>query len=182
MKYVVSGFIAVLASISPQFLQAREAHVHGTAELHIAVEGDGLSIELHSPLVNLLGFEHPPSDDAQRQAVRTMMSRLRDSAKLFRLSPAASCRSSEPTIDSPFDHAASAESGHEHGHDGNEEGDHLDIESTYEFKCAHPEKLTFLEVGIFDVFPGFRTINAEIAGPRGQSAASLTRDRRVVQF
>lgn len=182
MRYVVSGLIAVLASISPQFLQAREEHVHGTAELHIAVEGDGLSIELHSPLMNLLGFEHPPSDAAQRQAVRTMMSRLRDSEKLFRLPPAASCGSSEPKIESPFDHAPGTKSGHAHGHDGNEEEDHLDIESTYEFKCAHPDKLTFLEVGIFDVFPGVRILKAEIAGPRGQSVVSLTRDRRVVRF
>jgi len=37
---------------------ADEAHEHGKAELTLAIEGKLVEVSVHSPAVNLVGFEH----------------------------------------------------------------------------------------------------------------------------
>ena len=45
------------ATYAPSVLaQEHAAHVHGDAHLDVALEGDTLSLQLESPLDNLLGF------------------------------------------------------------------------------------------------------------------------------
>jgi hypothetical protein len=176
-KLAAYGLPALLALSCP--LHAHEAHVHGTARLEVAVEGPTLSIELRSPLANLVGFEHAPTDAAQRQAVATMRSRLHDPATLFQPPAAADCRTKAAEVELPFELATGATAHRPPDHAG--EG-HLDVGATYELVCAHPENLRFLDVLVFDTFPGVRTIEAAVAGPRGQSASVLARDRRRVRF
>ena len=52
------------------------AHVHGVATLQVTQDQDTLSIDLDSPLDNLLGFEHAPRTDKQKQAVQQMIENL----------------------------------------------------------------------------------------------------------
>jgi Protein of unknown function (DUF2796) len=35
-------------------------HVHGVAQLNVALDGNVLWIELNSPAMNIVGFEHAP--------------------------------------------------------------------------------------------------------------------------
>jgi len=42
------------------------AHVHGIASLNLALEGSKFEIELDSPAINLVGFEHQASSDADK--------------------------------------------------------------------------------------------------------------------
>ncbi|MEO6563194.1 MAG: DUF2796 domain-containing protein, partial [Nitrosospira sp.] len=48
------------------------AHVHGAGSLEIAIDGAAVQINLYSPLDNLLGFEHAPENEKERQTARTM--------------------------------------------------------------------------------------------------------------
>jgi hypothetical protein len=43
-----------------------KAHVHGVATLDIAVEARKITVQLESPLDNLLGYERTPRTDAER--------------------------------------------------------------------------------------------------------------------
>ena len=43
-----------------------DAHEHGSASLNIALEGNSLELELDSPAMNLLGFEHAAHSTADR--------------------------------------------------------------------------------------------------------------------
>jgi hypothetical protein len=52
------------------------AHVHGLVKLGVAVQGPTVSIELDSPLDNLLGFEHRPRTAAERQAARALLKQM----------------------------------------------------------------------------------------------------------
>ena len=66
LKEIVSTFlIAVLCSLSLSFALAQssslDAHVHGEAQLMIAIEGRDLEIQLRSPAVNIFGFEQEPN-------------------------------------------------------------------------------------------------------------------------
>ena len=68
-----------------------EAHVHGDAELGIVLEGNRVTVELESPLYNVLGFESAPGTDEQREAVRVAEVRLRDPGSLFTFDARANC-------------------------------------------------------------------------------------------
>ena len=68
-----------------------EAHEHGHGTLDIVLEGEDLVIELRIPAVNVVGFEHAPRDDAEREAVRHALVPLGDAASLFLLPEGAEC-------------------------------------------------------------------------------------------
>jgi hypothetical protein len=170
-----------LAAASPGAL-AQGAHVHGAGELRVAIEKNRLSIEFRSPLSNLVGFEHAPRTDAQRAAVKSMMSRLNQPDALFRLPKEASCTSAPPRVESPLDQPApppkSAKPGPKKDHDD----EHAELTATYRFDCADIGKLQSMEVGLFAAFPRTMAIKAEIIGPRGQSSAKLSPKRRVIKL
>ena len=44
------------------------AHEHGPAEIELAVEGSDAVVNFASPLYNLVGFEHAPRDERDREA------------------------------------------------------------------------------------------------------------------
>lgn len=46
--------------------RALGAHVHGIGELNVAIDGEALLVELISPAMDLVGFEHAPRTEAQR--------------------------------------------------------------------------------------------------------------------
>jgi hypothetical protein len=73
------------------------------------------------------------------------------------------------------DHQAE-EAGHDHGEGHGEDLDqaeHADLEASYVFECAAPDKLTGLEIGLFDVFPYLEEVEARVVSDKGQSASEL---------
>ena len=100
-----------------------DAHEHGHGALDIVVEGEELVIELRIPAVNVVGFEHAPKDDAEREAVRQALVPFGDATSVFVLPAEAECEAEEAE-------AAIASMGHEDEHEGEEhaEGDGHDHE------------------------------------------------------
>jgi len=176
----VALLLACIATGSDSAL-AHGPHVHGTAELHVAVEGNSLAIEFRSPLANLLGFEHVPRTDTQRAAVKAMIATLNKPEALFRLPRPASCTAEATHIESALDTPPSAARAANSGHDEDED-EHADLTGTFGFTCARMAKLDSIEVLIFAAFPGTKTIKAEIIGPHGQSAATLSADHRRLKL
>ena len=162
---------------------AHGPHVHGTGELHVAVENNKVDVEFHSPLDNLLGFEHAPKTASQRAAVKAMTAKLNKPETLFRLPKAASCTPDPARIDSPFDSAAATPSKSvKPAHKEDDDEEHADLTATFRFVCTNIAELDSMEIAVFEAFPGTKTIKAEIIGPRGQSAATLSPKRRVIKF
>ena len=71
---------------------AESAHEHGVGTLSIAVEGHDVEIELTVPGSDVVGFEHIPSSESERQAVITDVEILRYVNGIVVLSPEAKCR------------------------------------------------------------------------------------------
>ena len=67
------------------------AHEHGHGTLDVALEGEELVVELRMPAVNVVGFEHAPGTDAEREAVRQALARFEDPAAVLVPSPDAEC-------------------------------------------------------------------------------------------
>jgi hypothetical protein len=148
------------------------AHVHGSARLQVAVDGNTLSLQLDTPLANLVGFEHAPRTAQQKQALRAMADRLRQAAEIFTPTPAARCLVVSIELESPLLQPSPPAGG-----DG-----HADLDGSFVFRCADPAALRDLEVGLFASFPKLRRLDVQVAGPRGQSATRLSPQQRRVSW
>lgn len=158
------------------------AHVHGVAELHVAIDAAQLEVSLETPLDNVLGFEHPPSTDAQRAAVRKMAARLRQTQGLLVPTPAAKCTLSKVELASaalPPELLGEPKSAVQLAPDPD---GHADLDASYAWTCAAPAELKGLDVGLISAFRGMRQINVQVIAPKGQSATQLTGAKRSITW
>lgn len=159
------------------------AHEHGVAKLNVVLDGNTLELELDSPAMNLVGFEHAASTDADKAKVAAARQQLEQPLKLFGLAQAAGCKDEAQELQSPlFGDAAHADDDgdaheHEHGHQ------HADVNAHYQFTCATPAKLTQLDLGpLFKTFPQTQKINVQLIGPSGQKGVETSPAKAVVTF
>lgn len=149
------------------------AHVHGTAKLEVVLEGAELNIHLESPLDSVLGFEHAPANEKERAAVARMKELLAQGDKLFGPTSAAQCRFAGSTVEAPvLDSKPGTAKGDGHG----------DLDADFRFTCAQPGKLTGMEVRLPDSFPRMRSIEAQVAAPKGQTAKRLSGKMRFLNW
>jgi Protein of unknown function (DUF2796) len=160
------------------------AHVHGEARLDVALEGGRLDLQLDTPAVNLVGFEHPPTSPDEAAAIRRATGLLNDGATLFVPSPEAKCRLADAKVTSegmdPGAGAAEEEADHD---EGEEEGHHhAEFQAEYRFVCGAPDRLGSLEVRLFGPFPGTHKVHVQLVTPTVQAAADLTPDATRMRF
>lgn len=157
------------------------AHEHGVAKLNAVLDGNTLELELDSPAMNLVGFEHMASSDADKAKVAAVRQQLEQPLKLFALASAAGCKEDQQELESPlFGDAAKADDDgdeHEKGHV------HSDINAHYQLTCATPEKLTQIDLApLYKAFPATQKINVQLIGPNGQKGVETSPAKAVVAF
>ncbi|MBH3386517.1 DUF2796 domain-containing protein [Pseudomonas juntendi] len=157
------------------------AHEHGVAKLNVVLDGNTLELELDSPAMNLVGFEHAASSDADKAKVAAVRQQLEQPLKLFGLASAAGCKEDQQALESPlFGDAAKADDDgdeHEKGHM------HSDINAHYQLTCASPEKLTQLDLApLYKAFPATQKINVQLIGPNGQKGVETSPAKAMVAF
>lgn len=144
------------------------AHEHGVASLNVALDGQILEIQLQSPAINLVGFEHEAKSEADKAKVTAARQHLEQPQALFALPIEAKCALQESELDSPlFAEHAHEEHDDEHGHS--------DIDASYRFACTNAGALQSLQLGnFFASFPGTAKLQVQLIGPGGQQGAELT--------
>jgi hypothetical protein len=159
------------------------AHEHGVARLDVALEGKLLEVEMHSPAINLLGFEHFPKNSAEEARVDAVRDLLEQPRNLFSLPAMAKCEAEHQAINSPLFGVAAGDVDHLALHDEDASADtmeqeHAEIHAHYQFKCAQPNALQSLDLSpLFRQFPGTRRIQVQLIGPKGQQGHELTRSQ-----
>src|SRR3546814_12104104 len=93
------------------------AHEHGVGRLNAALDGQTLELELESPAMNLVGFEHAATSDADKAKVAAVRAQLDKPLALFSLPAAAKCTVAQQELESPLFGNAPA-------HDAHDEDDH----------------------------------------------------------
>ena len=150
--------LGTLLAALPAF--AEGPHVHGVARLDSALEKGRLTLELHAPLEDLVGFERLPSNERERTAFDAMAAYFK-SGKAFVPSAGAACRPGEAKVET-----------HARGKG------HVELEAAFTFDCTEPGALKQVEAALFGQFRRLKRIDARLVAPKGQSAARLTPSKR----
>ncbi|WP_433737352.1 DUF2796 domain-containing protein [Pseudomonas putida] len=161
------------------------AHEHGVGRLNAALDGQTLELELESPAMNLVGFEHVATTEADKAKVVAARTQLENPQALFNLPDAARCVVADQALKSPLfgdkpdadddDHDEDAKDEHHH--------DHSEIHAHYQFTCSAPAALKTLDLAnIFNTFPATRTIQVQLIGPSGQQGVEVTAKAAALKF
>ena len=166
----VALLLGMLALLAAAAVQAAPPHEHGVARLDVAVDAGRVSIELDTPLDNLLGFERAPRTDPERAKVAALVVRLRAAEALFRIDPAAGCTLAKvDLVSAPLDLGRAAVGAAVRA----APNDHSDLNGVFEFRCTNGARAGFVELGLFDAFPALKRIELQVVTPRGQLKATL---------
>jgi hypothetical protein len=160
------------------------AHEHGVGRLNAALDGQTLELELESPAMNLVGFEHAATSDADKAKVTATRALLEKPLALFNLSPAAGCVVSSQELESPlFGDKPDADDDHDEDAKDEHHHDHSEIHAHYHFTCATPGALKTLDLAnIFNTFPATQKIQVQLIGPSGQQGVEVTATAAALKF
>lgn len=178
MKLMTAVALTPILTLSVAFpALGAGAHVHGEATLSVAIDSQMVTLVFDSPLDNLVGFEHAPRTEKQKQAMVAMAARLGEHAKLFVLDAAAGCASVGVKL------APEAGTDFVTGTAAKEVGKatHKDQEAAFTFRCKDVAKLRAIEVKLFEAFPRVKRIKASVAGPK-QLAMTLTPAKATLRW
>ncbi|MGX1084175.1 DUF2796 domain-containing protein [Pseudomonas sp. AP3_22 TE3818] len=160
------------------------AHEHGVGRLNAALDGKTLALELQSPAMNLVGFEHVATSDADKAKVAAARALLEQPLALFNLPKAAGCVVENQELESPlFGDTPDADDDHDEDAKDEPHHDHSEIHAHYQFTCATPDALKTLDLAnMFNAFPATQKIQVQLIGPSGQQGVDVTAKAAALKF
>lgn len=164
----------VAMPVSAQIARDMDAHEHGVTTLEIAIQGEVLEVHLAAPGMDLVGFEHEASTDADLAAVEDAVHLLSDPKNVLTLHDAAGCQATESAANLAGDHHAETE--HEHETEHVEEAEHTEFTAQYGFTCTDPDALKEMSFPYFKTFEHAHEIDVVYITDQGAGTATATRD------
>ena len=167
--------------------RSAESHTHGDASLAIVLDGSMLTVELDTPLYNVLGFEHEAETATQKAAVLHAETVLTRGGPLFVFNNEAGCSIIRDTISVELEHHEDED--HEGDHDDHEDDDHgeddhedeeshdethKDVVLQYDYKCQSPTALKNVTVNLFEHFENLTELDLVYLGPNTQKQSELS--------
>ena len=144
------------------------AHVHGAGDFTLVLEGNSLNIGFVVPAIDILGFEHLPANDTERQQLQAMVDLLATPASLLNLPEAANCQLQDARVTSlVLDEGAVS---------------HGDFELHYEWLCQSTAQLSALTLTLFDRFPSLQQLQGSWIVHDRQGAQVFSPDRPTFTF
>lgn len=161
------------SAIAGEF-RSRGVHEHGSATVDIAVQDGTLDIALHSPAINVIGFEHAPRNADEKSAVAQANRVFTSARELFLIPAVAGCASTSVTL-VPITYEND-------GDDDKPNAQHADYDVSYRFHCAHSDQLRWIDIRFFERLKGMRKIVANVVTPALQAQSLLTPDNTRVRL
>ena len=187
--YIAVGlFIAIQSTYAEKSVESLDAHVHGLSELTIAMDTKTIELQLISPAMNLVGFEHKASSKQDIAAVKQAELILGQHNSLF-LIAGGDCEHLSTSIDS--DDLLESDNHHDdhddHGkHDDHSEHDqgetHSEMVASYSYTCKDTSNLSSIKVALFTSFPGIHKINTLWVTPSKQGSSMLSAKNSTINL
>lgn len=174
-----------------------DAHVHGVSTVEIAVEHGAIEINILSPGMDIVGFEHEASSAEDKEAVAAAIRQFLTPEEIVSLPEGAGCRLTEVlahlhTGDHDDEHMHEGDDhthdddhaeGEEHDHEDHaDEARHSEFHVTYGFACDDEDALTGVGFPFFEQFPNAEEIEVQYVTETGAGTAELTPDAAEVSF
>ena len=149
------------------------AHEHGVAKMQLTIVKQDVFIEVNSPLYNVVGFEHFPKTDEQKQQLVQQL-QIIEKTPLITLNEKAHCTLEAQKASNPFK-------------DANSQAKHSDLHSDlhfeYQFHCHHPEAVTQVSADkLFKAWPNLKSLRVEWIHNQHQSAATLNPAQTLIKL
>jgi hypothetical protein len=156
--------------------QGQTAHVHGAAQMSVALIDSALEIALYAPAESFWGFEHAAKSTEEIAAEQKALATLKSGSWLV-LPSSAGCTlvtSSAARSDGGADDAE-----HRHGHEHVSEASsaHTNVEVNLQFTCTQADDLTqpnAIELRLFATFASLNTVDLQGITDTKQLAKRLT--------
>lgn len=144
-------FIAFLTILVPIFAEPHRehgAHEHGIASLDVTVDGNKVDIDLHSPAVNIIGFEHSARTAADKARQQAGLDRIRKNLSvLFQFDPSRGCKIKIKDLKIETEQHAD--------HPGEKTGEHSELDGEFEVTCAKSPAGSKLKFAFTKIFRDF---------------------------
>ena len=161
------SLLLVSSFASAEEARRANAHVHGLNNLSMVISQNQVAISYEMPIVQLFD-EHDEHDEHDELTISDeTLATFNNYLQLFALPEGARCN------------LTSFESGL---HSVSTEGDHKDVELSYEFACSNPGQLKSVTINAFDHFRELGTINFEAVINNKALTKSLKSDVNKVIF
>ena len=186
MRFVLLYWITTVFFIGSAYAGAgkhrhHDVHVHGSGELNIVQEGRMLMIDLNLPAMNVVGFEHKPKSQKQKQALQSAKKSLNNGGELFVPTAAAACQLQSVDVDSALLEIEHHEEHHpHHQHEDEGESEHAEFSVIYEFSCKKVAQLRDVKVNLFNRFPSTEYLKAQVITESKQTGMKLSQKNSVI--
>ena len=200
MKNIFIVLVCLFASfdILAEVARQKDSHEHGAAIIKMVMEDEKLQIEFEVPSESLIGFEHFPKSQSNRENFNKAIKILSDPTKLFSISTEAECllvgmNVSQSLFSNEEEHGHDEsekedEHGHdesekedEHGHDESEKSEiHSEFSSKYHWHCEHLDEIDSIDTQLMNIFPRIEEIRVRWITKNNQGSIELeSKDDRI---
>jgi len=185
--FIVLVCLFVSFDILAQAARQKDSHEHGAAIIKMVMEDEKLQIEFEVPSESLIGFEHFPKSQSNRENFNKAIKVLSDPSKLFSQPIKAECllvgmNVSQSLFSNEEEHGHDeSEKEDEHGHDESEKSEiHSEFKSNYYWNCQHLDEIDSIGTQLMSFFPRIEEIRVNWISNNGQGSLELeSEDDRI---
>ena len=164
-----------------------EAHVHGVAEVNIAIDGSKADVEFRAPAESVMGFEHEAKSESDKKkrdaALRTVQTKIN---QMVVFDPKLSCKFSEvktAIVEEKGESGKTQSDKSAHGHkDQKKTAEHREVRATFSAACDKTLAGSRVTFGVHKTFPAIGEIKVQVLGDAKQSGATIKKDKGGVGF
>ena len=189
MKNIFIVLVCLFASfdILAEVARQKDSHEHGAAIIKMVMEDEKLQIEFEVPSESLIGFEHFPKSQSDRENFNKAIKILSDPSKLFSNPIKAECllvgmNVSQSLFSNEEEHGHDeSEKEDEHGHDESEKSEiHSEFSSKYHWHCEHLDEIDSIDTQLMNIFPRIEEIRVRWITKNNQGSIELeSKDDRI---
>jgi len=189
MKNILIVLVCLFVSfdILAQVARQKDSHEHGAAIIKMVMEEERLQVEFEVPSESLIGFEHFPKSQSNRENFNEAIKILSDPSKLFSKPIKAECllvgmNVSQSLFSNEEEHGHDeSEKEDEHGHDESEKSEiHSEFKSNYYWNCQHLDEIDSIGTQLMSFFPRIEEIRVNWISNNGQGSLELeSKDDRI---
>ena len=185
--FIVLVCLFVSFDILAQAARQKDSHEHGAAIIKMVMEDEKLQIEFEVPSESLIGFEHFPKSQNNRENFNKAIKVLSDPSKLFSQPIKAECLLVGMNVSQSL-FSNEEENGHdesekedEHGHDESEKAEiHSEFSSKYHWHCEHLDEIDSIDTQLMNIFPRIEEIRVRWITKNNQGSIELeSKDDRI---